>query len=118
MIIKEYPPIMKDGKPVVLGTDKHDIIQSFNDQLEKRGVECLTYFVDNTETKPDDNEYPDSGIVWSENFSPEDLMDIVLNYAQENMTKHDMLMFGAQLQNLFLAMEEEEVEEYDDDDEY
>ena len=118
MVIKEYPPIIKDGKTVVRGTTEQEINFSFTKQLEERGIESLNYFVNKKkyDEHGNDPEYQDEihcGISWSPDFTSDDLMELVLQYADNNMTKQDMLYFGAQLQNYFIAAEEVE---YDEDD--
>ena len=82
MHIKEYIEITKDGKRIVSKESPHFLIKNFTKQMHDRGFVALSYVCDpskyNKEVKSID-DIPSSFEV-SENFEPNDLINLIMTY--------------------------------------
>jgi hypothetical protein len=94
MHIHEFPEIKKNNETVVSKTNHHHLINDFTKQVSDRGITCLSYVSNKKETQ----DMP-SGLSFSKDFTPEDMMNIVLNYMGSTLSPRDSLLFVTQLQN-------------------
>jgi hypothetical protein len=148
MYIPEYRRIQKDGKTIVSESSDHNLVENFVEQMQNRGLTCFCAFVDRNKAKENDKlineiiaeqqargEHPDSeeyiiadnqiippGLVdWSEGFTDEDMMEIVMSYTSK-MPKRMRLKFISMLSTMMmneviysepLVMDDEDL--YDDE---
>jgi protein associated with RNAse G/E len=107
MLIKEYPPITKDGKQVVEGSNTHYLVSEFNTQLFKRGKTSFHYFSDKQAIFDEEKEIENieelpNGISFTEDFTPDDMMSAILAYIDISMDLKSKLAFVTQLHNYIL----------------
>ena len=120
MQLKEYPEIQEDGKVVVTKTTAVELVQDFSEQMQERGNTNIVFFANRQRLADEvvNDDYP-SGAMWSQDFTPNDMLSLVLTYANASLDPRQKLLFSSQLQNALLteAMTDEyEYEEgYDED---
>jgi hypothetical protein len=115
MHINEFPEIKKGSKTIVAKTNPHQIIDDFTNQMANRNLTCLTFFTD----KKDSTQKFPSGISMSKDFTPDDMLNIVLNYLNTSLDKKSRLLFTTQLQSWIVSgminnLDENEEQEEDD----
>ena len=113
MHIKEYPQVIKAGKVIAQKTCSFDIIDSFTEQMNKRGIVTFSYFFDREKINPDANNSEEiemmdkadlpAGISYSEGFTPEDMLSALLSYMDTSMDVTSKLAFATQLHNTILG---------------
>ena len=94
---------------------------NFNTQMTERGNTCFNFFIDKTalnEIKEDEvieESLMPSGIAFSSDFGPDDMMNAILGYMNATMSKKSKLAFVTQLHNYILSDIIDE-DRYDEDD--
>jgi hypothetical protein len=106
MHIREYPPVYKDGVKVVEGSSMHGLVNEFTNQLFERGKTSFSFFSDR-EAMMDYEEDEDifdmpSGISFTQDFSPEDMMSALMAYMNVTMDNKSKLAFVTQMHNFIL----------------
>ena len=127
MILKEFPRITKEDDTLVDKTGGLDLISDFVEQMKKRGNDALVYYYNpereqeivNSEDSEGDNEVI-NGICWSPDFSSDDMINLLISYANLSFTPNQRKIFAKRLENAFLENEmyeeEQGFEESDYDD--
>jgi hypothetical protein len=107
MHIREYPPVYKDGKKIVNGSNMHGLVNEFTSQMFERGKTTFSYFADRDmiyDMQEDDEDFGDlpSGISFTQDFTPEDMMGALMAYLDASMDKKSKLAFVTQIHNYIL----------------
>lgn len=107
MHIREYPEIKKGNKTLAAKTNAHSVIDGFTEQMSERGLTCMTFFTDKN-----NKDCHVSGISYSTDFTPEDMMNIIVNYLNNSIDPRKRMLFVSQLQNYIVtqALNEEDDE--------
>ena len=97
MILKEYPPIIKNGKEVVAPGRTQQLVDDFVTQLNNRNIDAIVFHVNKDERiDPQERVY---GASWSRSFTPDDLIQLNAMYLSNyNLTTR--LAFLSQVQSL------------------
>lgn len=116
MQLKEYPEVTKEGETVIPKTSSHDLIRDFSEQMFNRGNVNMVFFNDPS-IDPEDGEYP-SGAAWSPDFTPTDMVNLVVTYANMSLDPRQKLLFSTQIQNAILTEAMNDEYDYEIDEEY
>lgn len=120
MHIEEYPEIKKNGELITPKTTTVDIVKSFSEQMKKRGITNLCFFIDKEILKSkhknqmvNADEMP-SGYRQTDDFQHEDMLSLVMTYMEQNLSKSGKLAFISQIQNMVLSEIIESEDGYND----
>lgn len=108
MVIKEYPGIKKGDKVIVNKTNINYMIENFVEQMQIRGISCMSYFIDKKS-----NEEENAGISWTRDFDSNDVLNLVMTYVS-GLSDREKLAFSTQLHNIVIS----EVISDNDEEEY
>jgi len=119
MLIREYPQIKKDGKVIINKTNDQHVIHTFVKQMEQRGDTVCSFYVNKDKMHKTDNPDDFSGFSWTSDFNSDDLLNLVLSFADTNFDTKQKMIFITQLQNIFVNESmDEDYDDNDDDDDY
>jgi hypothetical protein len=116
MVLKEYPAIKKNGKTVVDKTCPYNLIVDFCEQMTERENTMLSFYVNRKLAKSDNpkDRMQSCGICWSEEFTMDDMINLILNYTDMCLNDKEKIFFVTQLQNIFVSESMAEDEEDED----